>query len=162
MPAALSPPWRAIALGGSFSGDGGAATNASLSNPNGVAVDYSGNLYIADTENQVVRKVDTNGIITTVAGIGSFLGYSGDGGMATNAELSYPNAVAVDGVGNLYIADSGNGIIRKVNPSGIITTVAGNYKYLRSGTYSGDGGAATNAALYGHPGLPWMARAIFT
>ena len=125
-----------------YSGDGGAATNASLSYPSGVAVDASGNLFIADRDNHCIRQVDTNGLITTVAGIGA-QGYSGDGAAATNASLSYPSAVAVDASGNLLIADTGNQRIRQVDTNGLITTVAGN------GTqgYSGDGGAATNASL---------------
>jgi len=105
-------------------GDGGPATNAPIAHPAGVAVDASGNLYIADSENHRVRKVDTSGIITTVAGNGT-AGYSGDGGPATNASLRAPNGVAVDASGNLYIADSANSRIRKVDTSGIITTVAG-------------------------------------
>ena len=109
----------------SYSGDGGAATNASLYYPCGVAFDASGNLYIADYGNNRIRKVDTNGIITTVAGNGS-CGYSGDGGAATNASLYYPYGVALDAFGNLYIADYDNNRIRKVDTNGIITTVAGN------------------------------------
>ena len=128
--------------GAGFSGDGGAATNASLYNPNGVAVDGAGNLFIADDYNQRIRKVDTNGIITTVAGDGSEW-FSGDGGAATSATLAYPTAVAVDGAGNLFIAEAGNSRIRKVNTSGIITTVAGN----GSEGFSGDGGEATNAGF---------------
>ncbi len=125
-----------------YSGDGGAATNASLSYPSGVAVDADGNLFIADRDNHCIRQVDTNGLITTVAGNGA-QGYSGDGGAATNASLSYPSAVALDASGNLLIADTGNQRIRQVDTNGLITTVAGN------GTqgYSGDGGAATNASL---------------
>jgi len=128
-----------------YSGDGGAATNATLGNPYGVAVDSHGNVFIADTGNQRIREVGTNGIITTVAGNGA-LGYSGDGGAATNATLGNPYGVAVDAYGNVYIADTGNDRIREVGTNGVITTVAGN------GTlgYSGDGGAATNATL-GHP-----------
>ena len=125
-----------------YSGDSGPATNASLMLPEGVAVDTSGNLYIADTENYVIRKVDTNGIITTVAGNGSS-GYADDGGPATNASLSWPYSVAVDTSGNLYIVDSDNDVIRKVDTNGIITTVAGNGNY----DYSGDGSMATNASL---------------
>jgi alpha-tubulin suppressor-like RCC1 family protein/sugar lactone lactonase YvrE len=122
-------------------GDGGAATNASLNVPNGVAFDPFGNLFIADTSNNRIRKVDTNGIITTVAGNGSG-GYNGDGGAATNATLSGPQGVAVDGTGNVFIADYGNARVRKVATNGIITTVAG------GGTGGlGDGGAATNASL---------------
>jgi hypothetical protein len=125
---------------GGYSGDGGAATNAELFYPSGVAVDTAGNLFIADSENNVIRKVGTNGIITTVAGNGKG-GYLGDGGAATNAELTQPADVAVDATGNLFIADCHNNVIRKVGTNGIITTVAGNGK----GGYLGDGGAATNA-----------------
>jgi len=125
-----------------YSGDGGAATAASLSSPYGVAVDSAGNIYIADRSNNRIRKVNTSGIISTVAGNGA-LGYSGDGGAATAAQLSSPHRVTVDSSGNIYIADTGNYRIRKVNTSGIISTVAGN------GTqgYSGDGGAATAAQI---------------
>jgi sugar lactone lactonase YvrE len=139
--------------GTNFPGDGGAATNASLNYPNGVAVDASGNLFIADVTS--IRKVDVNGVITTVAGNGKY-GYSGDGGAATNASLSPPIGVAVDASGNLFIADSGNFRIRKVDVNGIITTVAGNgpygFRYTGEGFqpygfFSGDGGAATNASL---------------
>jgi trimeric autotransporter adhesin len=128
---------------GSYSGDGGAATNASLDGPIGMTFDAAGNLYIADCDNSRIRKVDTNGIITTVAGNGSAI-YAGDGGAATNASLDYPHGVAFDAFGNLFIADSINSRIRKVDTNGIITTVAGN----GSATYAGDGGAATNASLY--------------
>jgi uncharacterized protein (TIGR03437 family) len=131
-----------------YSGDGGLATNAQLSvgrYQGGVAVDGSGNAYIADSNNMVIRKVAAaTGIITTVAGTGSN-GFSGDGGPAKNAELSVPTAVAVDGFGNLYIADSNNYRVRKVAAStGIITTVAGNGS---AGNDSGDGGPATSATL---------------
>jgi sugar lactone lactonase YvrE len=126
-----------------FSGDGGAATNASLYNPVGVAVDAAGNLFIADGYNARIRKVETSGIIRTVAGNGGY-GFSGDGGAATNASFAYPIGVAVDGAGNLFIADEYNARIRKVDPSGIITTVAGNGSY----GFSGDGGAATSASFY--------------
>ncbi|NDC42592.1 MAG: hypothetical protein EBZ77_13770, partial [Chitinophagia bacterium] len=128
-----------------YSGDGGAATTASLSNPIGVAVDTNDNLYIADYNNHVIRKVSANGIISTVAGNATH-GYSGDGGAATAAALNYPIGLETDRNGNLYICDYLNSAIRKVSASGIITTVAG------SGTngYSGDGGAATAAQL-GYP-----------
>jgi uncharacterized repeat protein (TIGR03803 family) len=122
-------------------GDGGAATNAELSAPSGVVVDASGNLFIADTGNNRIREVGTNGIITTVAGGGT--NGLGDGGAATNAELFYPFAVAVDPSGNLFIADGSNYRIREVGTNGIITTVAGN----GTNGYSGDDGAATNASL---------------
>ncbi|MFV9691496.1 MAG: RHS repeat-associated core domain-containing protein, partial [Desulfobacteria bacterium] len=135
---------------GDYSGDGGPAAQAELCGPCGVAVDASGNIYIADTGNYCIRKVDTSGIITTVAGDGTWWGgYSGDGGPADQAELSYSHGVAVDGSGNLYIADTYNWCIRKVDTSGIITTVAGD------GTqgYSGDGGPATEAKLRGLHGV---------
>jgi sugar lactone lactonase YvrE len=127
-----------------YYGDGGLATSADLAYPEGVAVDASGDLYIADTYNFVVRKVSAfTGVITTVAG-NHTEGFSGDGGLATNAMLSYPDGIAVDTSGNLYIADSVNNRIRKVTAStGIITTVAGN----GTAGYSGDGGQATSAML---------------
>ena len=109
--------------GGGYSGDNGPATWAELNVPYGVAVDATGNIYIADSNNGRVRKVSPGGIITTVAGNGT-LGYSGDNGVATSAELRDPQGVAVDGFGNIYIADGCR--IRKVSSSGIITTVAGN------------------------------------
>jgi len=137
-------------LGWGYSGDGGPATAAQLYYPTDVAVDASGNLYITDFENQVVRKVNTAGIITTIAGNGYGAGkysggYSGDGGPAIAAELNYPNGLAIDAFGNIYIADYGNNVIRKVNRAGIISTVAGNFSL--AGGYSGDGGPATAAAL---------------
>jgi hypothetical protein len=126
-----------------YSGDGGAATNAEFNSPCGVAVDTAGNLFIADTVNNRVRKVGTNGIITTVAGNGTN-GYSGDEGAATNAELYHPYGIAVDTIGNLFIGDRGNNCIREVSANGIIATVAGN----GTNGYFGDGGAATKAELY--------------
>ncbi len=125
-----------------YSGDGGQATQARLNIPWGVALDGLGNLYFTEQNNHRIRKVDTDGWITTVAGTGT-QGYSGDGGQATRARLSGPRGVALDTAGNLYFADSGNHRIRKVNTDGWITTVAG------TGTqgYSGDGGQATRARL---------------
>ncbi len=131
-----------------YSGDGGPATDAAMENPYGIAVDVAGNLFIADSANSRVRKVDTNGIITTVAGNGTG-GYFGDGGVATNAELYYPFSVALNGAGNLFIADSANFRARKVNTSGIISTVAGN----GTNGYSGDGGPGINAELYNVSGV---------
>jgi sugar lactone lactonase YvrE len=129
-----------------YAGDGGPATSAQLCFPAGLAFDAAGDLYIADADSMDVRRVDAStGKITTVAGQGGMQGYSGDGGVATSAELSIPNSVAVDGAGNLYIADSYNHVIRKVVPStGFISTVAGDHTL----GYSGDGGPATAARLY--------------
>ena len=109
---------------GFYSGDGGAATNAGIGLPRCASLDDSGNIYIADQTNYRVRKVNTSGIISTVAGDGAY-GYSGDGGAATNAELGDPTAVAIDNSGNIYIADGGDNVIRKVNTKGIISTLAG-------------------------------------
>jgi sugar lactone lactonase YvrE len=129
-----------------FLGDGGPATSAELSGAQGVAVDAAGNIFIADSQDHRIRKVTPDGIITTVAGNSPLPGpggFSGDGGPAVNAQLYYPIDVAVDGAGNLYIADYENHRIRRVSPDGIISTIAGN------GTpgYSGDGGPATSASL---------------
>ena len=124
-----------------FSGDGGPATGASLNSPKGVALDRAGNLYIATFF--AVRKVTASGTITTVAGGGTTGGSSGDGGLATKATIGAAYSVAVDGTGNLYIADTTGSRIRKVDTSGIITTTAGN----GTGGFSGDGGPATAAAL---------------
>jgi sugar lactone lactonase YvrE len=108
-----------------YSGDGGLATAAQLNNPYGVAVDNAGNIYIADYSNVCVRKVSaTTGIITTIAGTG-IAGYSGDGGLAVNAELNFPQGVAVDASNNIFICDQLNNAIRKINTSGIISTFAG-------------------------------------
>ncbi|MDE3167776.1 MAG: hypothetical protein KGN36_18390 [Acidobacteriota bacterium] len=123
-----------------YSGDGGPAINAQISAGVGLALDRSGNLYLADTANHRVREV-SGGIITTVAGTGA-AGYSGDGGAATSAELSGPSSVAVDASGNLYIADAENSRIRRVS-GGIITTFAGTG--VRG--YSGDGAPASGAQL---------------
>jgi uncharacterized protein YjdB len=127
---------------GGAGADGGAATATNVFNPLGVAVDASGNLYIADYNNNRIRKVSTSGIITTVVGTGT-AGFSGDGGAATAAKLNNPSDVAIDGSGNMYIADYTNQRIRKVSTSGIISTIAG----TGTASYSGDGVAATAAIL---------------
>jgi sugar lactone lactonase YvrE len=123
-----------------FSGDGGPASAAQIYGPTDIAIDAIGNVYIADARNSRIRKVDTNGTITTVAGGGSIVA---DGGAATATLLSYPNGIALDSKGNLYITEQLNNKVRKVNTSGIITTFAG----TGAGGYSGDGGAATAAKL---------------
>jgi sugar lactone lactonase YvrE len=127
-----------------FSGDGGPATNASLNSPGGVALDSQGRLYIPDLDNNRIRLVDTNGVITTFAGTGA-ADFTGDGGMATNAAINYPNAVTLGPNGELFIVDTGNNRVRVVNAQGIISTVAGN----GIAGFSGDGGPATNASLHG-------------
>ncbi|MBO9540875.1 SMP-30/gluconolactonase/LRE family protein [bacterium] len=129
--------------GASYGGDGGLATNAYLSSPNGVAADATGNLYIADSSNNRIRKVALDGTITTVVGSGT-KGYSGDGGPATGAALDFPRGVTLDAAGNLYIADYSNHCVRKVTPGGTISTVAGS----GVGGYGGDGGQAVAANLY--------------
>ncbi|MES2703848.1 MAG: Ig-like domain-containing protein [Bacteroidota bacterium] len=125
-----------------YGGDGSAATSANLNFPAGIAVDAAGNLYIADQSNNRVRKVNTSGVISTIAGNG-FMGFSGDGGAGTSARLDHPSGVAVDGSGNVFVADTWNVRIRKISTGGIITTYAGNGAV----GYSGDGGSATSAAI---------------
>lgn len=140
-----------------FAGDGGAATSAQLNQPAGVSVDPSGNIFIADTLNSVIRKVSTSGVISTVAG--NFTmgpGFSGDGGTATSAQLAWPADVKLDSIGNLYIADTRNIRVRAVNtqssgitiagitiPPGRIQTVAGN----GTAGFAGDGGPAVTAEI---------------
>jgi len=124
------------------SGDGGPATLAQIGSPFGIAVDPVGNIYIADADNHVIRKIDANGIITTFAGTGG-RGFSGDGGPATAALLDAPNDVTVDTLGNVYIADTRNHRVRKVDVNGMITTVAG----TGSAQSSGDNGPALVAGL---------------
>ncbi len=124
-----------------FSGDGGPATKARLNLPLAVTVDREGSLYITDAENHRIRKVDKEGTITTIAGTGEE-GYSGDGGPATSAKLTYPLGLAFDDRGNLYVADELS--VRKIDRSGTITTVAGTG---RGGHFSGEGGPATEASL---------------
>jgi DNA-binding beta-propeller fold protein YncE len=131
-----------------YGGDGGAANQASLSSPTGVAVDLAGNVYIADRVNNRIRKVAAgSGIISTIVGTG-VVGYNGDGGPANAAELNNPSGVAVDGSGNIYIADAGNHCIRKITAnSGIITTIAG------TGIvgFNGDAAAIATAAKLSNP-----------
>ncbi len=133
----------------SFLGDGGPATAANLLSPQGIAVDSSGNPFIADTDNQRIRRVaSVSGIITTVAGTG-VAGFSADDIFAASAALNNPRAVAIDGSGNLFIAETGNSRIRKVNSAGVITTVAGNGQ----AGFSGDNGPASSAGLNAPVGI---------
>ncbi len=132
-------------LGAGYQGDGSVSTGALLNNPAAVLLDPAGNLYISDSGNNAIRKVDTNAIITTVAGQGPLAaGLAGDGGPAIQAELNGPKGLALDSYGNLYIADTVNSAIRVIEPNGNITTIAG------TGTPGshGDGGPATSAELY--------------
>jgi len=126
-----------------FSGDGGPATVAELYNPIGVYVDHTtGNVYFSDSYNNRIRKINTSGIISTVVGNGT-LGYSGDGGLATSAEINRPFYVVTDNAGELFFGDTYNSVIRKVNTSGIIETISGN----GTAGYAGDGGPATSASV---------------
>ncbi len=127
---------------GSYSGDGGLATEAALGNPSGITLDSKGNLYISDTFNHRIRKLSPNGIITTVAGTGK-AGFDGDGGTATKARLFFPYDVKADAKGNLYIADTQNERIRKIDAKGIITTIAG----TGQPGFDGDGDPALKAKL---------------
>lgn len=132
-----------IAGAGTSTVDGVLASSSQLNSVCSLAIDGSGNIYLNDGSR--IRKINTSGIINTVAGNGTF-GYSGDGGLATSAQLYGPTAITLDGSGNLYIADGNKNCIRKVNTSGIISTIAG----TGIGGYSGDGGPAISAQL-GNP-----------
>lgn len=125
-----------------YTGDGGQAINAKLNTPNQLAFDAAGNLFIAEDYNNIVRKVSTTGVISTVAGTG-ISGFSGDGGLAINATLNRVNGIAVDAAGNLFICDADNFRIRKVNTAGIISTIAG----IGVDGHTGDGGLATTAEI---------------
>jgi hypothetical protein len=146
---ALDPLGTITTVAGGAFGDGGQADNAMVRSPDGVAVDTAGNVYIADSSDSRIRKVDAiTGLITTIAGTGTY-GYGGDGGPATSAQLAYPSGVAVDTAFNIYIADQGNSRIRKVNAiTGDITTIAGT-TIAGTGTdgYNGDSIPATSAQL---------------
>ena len=134
-------------------GDGGSALNAQLNRPGGIAIDKGENVFIADSGNRRVRRVSADGIVSTVAGTG-VRGHSGDGGAASSAQLFFPTDVAVDGLGNLYIADDFR--IRLVSTAGVISTIAGN----GSTGYSGDGGPAVNAQLNANAGIPEVQIAL--
>ena len=125
-----------------FSGDGGLAINASLKYPRAIPVDSTGAVYIADSGNYRIRKVSSNGIIATLAGTG-VMGYSGDGGLAVDAEVSDVSGLVLDGAGNVYLGDASNRRVRKITPAGVITSIAG----TGIQGFSGDGGPATSAML---------------
>ncbi len=132
-----------------YFGDGRAALLAGFRNPGGISVDPLGNVYIADPVNQVIRKITAGSkTVSTIAGNGA-AGYSGDGGQATSAMLYSPTDVAVDGAGNLFIADQGNNVIRLVTPAGQISTFAGGGTHASGSDGLGDQGPATSAILYG-------------
>jgi NHL repeat len=135
-----------------FGGDGGPATAALLSSPAGVAVDNAGHVFVADNSAHVIRMFTPGGSITTIAGTPNHMGYGGDGGPATSALLNEPAGVSVDSAGNLYIADTGNGVIRRVTPGGVITTMAGGGRNLGSDSL-GDGGPAPLAILSSPTGV---------
>jgi len=126
-----------------YNGDNMLAISASLYTPSGVAVDEIGNIYIADTYNERIRKIDTVGIITTIAGTGSY-GYNGDGIPATNAKLYFPVGIICDNLGNIYFADAYNNRVRKISTAGIITTIAGN----GDTAFNGDNITADSATVY--------------
>jgi len=128
------------------SGDGGLAIHAAVGNPIALAVDRYENLYVCDQANSRVRKIDRlTGLISTIAGSGTKAGYSGDGGLATAAEMYFPAGITLDSSGNIYISDTRNNCVRKVDAvTGIINTIAGRFQW----GYTGDGGPATSADLY--------------
>ncbi len=131
-----------------FSGDGGAATAAHISTPTGIAKDSYGCIYFADRDNNRIRKVSTSGIITTIAGTGAS-GYNGDGIPATTATFYIMFGLSIDGANNLYVADEGNGRIRKIDTTGNVISVAG----MGNPGFSGDGGAATAGQLFSPVGV---------
>ncbi len=133
---------------GTYGGDGGPAQQANLKSPSQICIDASGNMFVADAGNARIRRIDRNGVITSVAGSGDKK-YSGDGGSATSAAMASPQGVAVDGSGQIFIADSGNYRIRLVNSGGIITTLAGNGHT----SYLGDNGPAWAATLLDPRGI---------
>ena len=133
-----------------YTGDGGPATSAELAAPTDVAFDSVGNMYIADSLNIVVRRVDPSGTISTFAGNGECCGDTGDGGPATSAVMSSPTSLAVDGAGNVYIGDRGFNVVRKVNTAGIISTAVGTPGITGFG---GDSGPATSAVISAALGL---------
>ena len=144
-----------IAGGGAFIGDGGPATAAELNAPYGLAFDVSGNLYISDGQNYRIRIVNTSGTINTFAGNGT-IGYYGDGGQATAAEIGQPWGLAIDSHGNVYIGDFVNYVVRKVNTSGVISTFAGDH-LEDNNTFFGNGGPATAAELNQPDGIAFDA-----
>jgi hypothetical protein len=133
---------------GGYAGDGGPATAARLQEPVGVGLGAGGDVYVADRDNNAIRKIDADGTITTVIG-GRGAGFSGDGGPASEARIDRPQQIVVDPDGNVYFADSGNNRVRRIDTEGVVTTVAGNGQAATSG----DGGPALSAAVWNPTGL---------
>ena len=133
---------------GGYAGDGGPATAARLQEPVGVGLGAGGDVYVADRDNNAIRKIDADGTITTVIG-GREAGFSGDGGPASEARIDRPQQIVVDPDGNVYFADSGNNRVRRIDIEGVVTTVAGNGRAATSG----DGGPALSAAVSSPTGL---------
>ncbi len=133
------------------SGDGGQATAAAIGEIWGLATDVAGNIYMSDVGFHIIRKINTAGIISTIAGTPGSVSYTGDGGAATSATLHAPTGLATDNAGNVYFADTYNNVVRKISTTGIITTIAGNSLGIPG--YAGDGGAATLAKLYSPVGV---------
>lgn len=131
-----------------YSGNGSYAINAELDRPRHLTFDNIGNLYFVEQGNHILRKIDLNGMISTIAGNGT-PGFTGDGGLAVNAQLNSPRGICIDSNGNIYISDTGNNVIRKVNTSGIIETIAG----TGLAGFFGDGGLAINAHLNSPRGI---------
>lgn len=155
----ITPDYKIVTIigdplsGGDYYGDGGSAAKAGLNGPVGLRVSKGGEIYVADADNNVIRKVDASGIISTFAGSGR-LGYSGDGGNSRDAKLTSPFDVDIDSEGNVFIADASNNVVREVLPDGTIRAFAGTGKgacalscYPGDGGYSGDGGPAIAAEL---------------
>ena len=142
------------------SGDGAAATSAQLSYPTGIAVDTSGNVYVADTNNHEVRRFTIGGTISTFAGTGT-LGFAGDGGAATAAQLDYPGGVAVDPAGNVFIADTSNNRVRRVDPTNVITTIAGTGAASSATGVRGPGAALKSALTPGSVSLSVDAKTLY-
>jgi len=135
-----------------FTGDSGQAISAELDSPAGLWVDASHNIYIVDKDNDRIRKVSSSGIITTVGRLSTAEVYAGDGGKATSASLNEPNGIAFDSEGNMYIADTGNSVIRKVNTSASFRRLPG----IISSAFNGDGGPAIDANLSEPTSVPSM------
>src|SRR5262249_14486596 len=129
-----------------YSGDGGQATAARLFEPRYLALDSSGNLYISDSSNHVIRKLRSDGTIVTIAGTGNS-GFDGEGQLATQTRLNYPSGIAVDTAGNIYVADDGSFRVRKIGTDGKMTTIAGTGEAATQSSPGADTGVATNVAL---------------